>query len=249
LQNAKTDFGLAAQSTGLKYSVVSGNLQALLRALQTQSNVRVLSTPTITTSDNVEAKISIGQDEPFVSQTTETSGGNLRNTVDFKNVSISLVVTPHVNGSSDVIGLEVEQTINEIIGREPTLNAPIIANRQATTSVSVNDGQTIVIGGIIKENTNRITKAIPLLSSIPFIGELFKSTDNTTTKSELMVFLTPRILKTEQDVADLTAKTKEELSIQPLTGIAGEKPDPVTDNTGTTSDNTGTATEKPATTP
>jgi len=225
LQSASTNLGVSTQTTGLKYSVLSGNLQALLRALQTQSNVKVLSTPTITTSDNVQATISIGEDQPFVSETSETSGGSIRNTVDFKNVSISLKVTPHVNGSSDVIGLEVQQTINEILGTEPTLNAPIIANRQALTTVSVNDGQTIVIGGIIKENSNRATKAIPLLSSLPLIGELFKSTDNVKTKSELMVFITPRILKTDQDIADLTNAARGQLSIQPQTGIAAnDKP-------------------------
>ncbi len=219
-QSAATDFGLAAESTGLKYSVLSGNLKALLRALQTKSNVRVLSTPTITTADNVQAKISIGQDQPFVSETSETTGGSLRNTVSFRNVAIALTVTPHVNGSSEVIALDVQQTINEIIGRDTRLDAPIIANREAITSVSVRDGQTIVIGGIMKDNKTRITKGVPLLSEIPIIGELFKSTENQNTRSELMVFLTPRILKTDQDVADVTNQTKEMLSVQPLQGVA-----------------------------
>lgn len=195
-----TNFDLKAQTLGLKYSVLSNNLQALLAALETQSNVKVYSTPSITTADNVQAMISIGQDIPFVTSENTTEGGTTLRTVDFKNVSIALTVTPHVNGSSSLISLEVLQTINELIGRDVELNSPIVANRQAKTTVMVNDGQTIVIGGIIKENSGRATSGVPLLSKIPLLGELFKSRTLTKQKSELMVFLTPHILGDESDI-------------------------------------------------
>jgi len=196
-------FDLAAEKFGLKYSIISDNLQALLHALTTRSNVKVYSTPSITTADNVAATISIGQDIPFVTSSEETSSGNLRQTVDFKNVSITLNVTPHITAVNDevpLITLDVQQTINELIGREIELNAPIVANRQAKTTVMVNDGQTIVIGGIIKENTEDVKKAVPILSKLPLIGEAFKSRSSVKTKSELMVFLTPRILHDDKSV-------------------------------------------------
>jgi general secretion pathway protein D len=205
-------FDLAAEKFGLKYSVISDNLQALLHALTTRSNVKVYSTPSITTADNVAATISIGQDIPFVSSSEVTSSGNVRETVDFKNVSITLNVTPHVTAASDLITMDVQQTINELIGREIQLNAPIIANRLARTTVMVKDGQTIVIGGIIKENEEDVKKAVPILSKIPLLGELFKSSTTIKQKSELMVFLTPHILKDDDSV-----DTRREIELDKLT--------------------------------
>jgi general secretion pathway protein D len=212
--SADTGFGLAdAIPTGLRYSVISNNLQAVLRALTTKSNVKVYSTPTITTADNVRALISIGRQEPFVSSVEDTAqGGAFRRTVDFKDVSISLDVTPHVSEAANLITLEVIQTINELLGREEELNAPIIASRQAQTTVMVNDGQTIVIGGIIKDNKQRVVNGVPILEDIPILGELFKSRRWQTEHSELMVFMTPHILRDEQSVTERTAVEKAKLS-------------------------------------
>jgi general secretion pathway protein D len=172
----------------------------------------VYSTPSITTADNVQANISIGQDIPFVSSEEDTNGGNARRTVAFKNVSIALTVTPHVNESSELIALDVRQTINELIGTEEKLNAPIIANRQANTTVMVKDGQTIVIGGIIKDNRERDLEAVPYISKIPILGELFKYRTWKDQKSELMVFLRPHILMDEQSVDDVTMQQQHKLS-------------------------------------
>lgn len=208
-QSGSTDFGQADLMTGLKYSILNNNLQALLHALQTRSDVKVLSTPTVTTADNVEAKISIGQNVPYASSSTVTSGGNTITSVAFQPVAITLTVTPHVNGASDVIGLDVDQAINEIIGTNTDLNAPIVAARQATTSVTVRDGQTIVIGGIIQDRKSKTMKGVPILSSIPLIGSLFKSQDNVNEKTELMVFLTPRILLNDADADGVTSNAKK----------------------------------------
>lgn len=220
---ASTNFGQAALATGLKYSILNNNVSALLHALQSRNNVKVLSTPSITTADNVEAKISIGQDVPYVSNTTVTSGGNLQNTISFQSVAISLTVTPHVNGNSDVISLDVHQLINDIIRQDTTLNAPIIANREAQTTVTVKDGQTIVIGGIIQENKSDFIKAVPILSSIPLIGSFFKSKEHKTSRSELMVFLTPRILDSDllntKTTDDITNMARKQLSTQPPDGL------------------------------
>jgi len=212
LTSGGTNFDLSKETLGLKYSVLSNNLQALLHTLETRSNVKVYSTPSITTSDNIEAKISIGQDQPFVTSSQDTANGNPVRTTAYKNVSISLTVTPHVNGSTDLIAMDVDQTINEIVGQEAVLNAPIVANREAKTSVMVNDGQTIVIGGIIKDNRTRDISGVPLLDQIPLIGQLFKKNTWTNQKSELMVFLTPHILRTEDSVNDVTNAARGKLT-------------------------------------
>ncbi len=211
-QGVGPNFGLTDEKLGMKYSVISSNLQALLHAFKSNSNVKVYSTPSITTADNVPAKISIGQDVPFVTSSEQTSSGSLRQSVDFKNVSIALNVTPHISQASGLISLDVQQTINELIGTEPLLNAPIIANREAKTTVMVNDGQTIVIGGIIKKNVERVTTGVPVLSKIPIIGAAFRSKANKTSQSELMVFITPHILLDEESVTKITDEQRAKLS-------------------------------------
>jgi general secretion pathway protein D len=210
-----TDLGLASEPNGFRYNIISDSMQALLHAMKTDSNVKVYSTPSITTADNVQAKISIGSDQPFVSADETTTSGGTRRTVAFKNVSIALTVTPHVNEASNLIGLDVQQTINELMGREPTLNAPIVANREAKTTVMVNDGQTIVIGGIIKENKDREMQGVPWVSRIPLVGELFKRRTNTGQKSELMVFITPHILRDDKAIADVTNDAASKITDPP----------------------------------
>jgi len=206
-------FGLDQQQYGLKYSVISNSLQALLNGLTSKSNVKVYSTPTITTADNVAAKIAIGQDVPYVTSTQTNSAGNPVQTVAFQNVSVALNVTPHVNVASDLVTLDVDQTINEVVDHVQMLNdAPVIANREAKTTVMVNDGQTIVIGGIIKDNTDKENQGVPLLSKIPLVGELFKSHTNSKQRSELMVFLTPHILRDEASVNAITNRERDKLS-------------------------------------
>lgn len=214
-ETANTDYGLSKLTTGFKYSVISDSLKSLLRMLETRSNVKVYSTPTITTADNIEAQISIGSEVPFVTSEIEDVSGRFRRTVDFKQVAVALRVTPHVNEASDVIAMDLRQTINEVIGRETELDAPTIASREVKTSISVKDGQTVVIGGIMKQNKELIIKRIPILSRIPLIGQLFTSRDWSNTKSELMVFLTPHVLKDDDDVTKVTDEAKGKLSYPP----------------------------------
>ncbi len=208
-----TDLGLSKETTGFRYNVISSSLQALLQTMATDSNVKVYSTPSITTADNVQAKITIGSDQPYVSSSEDTTTGGVRDTVDYKTVAVSLTVTPHVNDASNLIGLDVDQTINELLGTDATvLNSPIVANREAKTTVMVDDGQTIVIGGMIKENKDKEIQGVPWLSRIPLIGEAFKRHTNTGEKSELMVFITPHILRDDQSVKDVTNSAANKVS-------------------------------------
>ena len=208
-----TNFGLAnpvnGWANGLQYSVLSNNLSALLSSLTTKSNVKVYSTPSITTADNVAAKISIGKEIPYVSSTESTNVGII-NTSTYVDVSITLNVTPHVNITSNLIGLDLDQTINDV--QNLNQNPPIITQREAKTSVMVTDGQTIVIGGMIQENSDKEHQDVPLLSRIPLLGSLFKTRDNSHGKTELMVFLTPHILHTEDNISDITNKEQKKLS-------------------------------------
>jgi len=240
--NGGTNYGLQSGATktatngmpvGFKYSVVSKGLSAFLQGLATRSDVKVISSPTITTADNVKATLTIGENVPYLSSSSMSDTGTVTQGVTYQAVNMSLVVTPHVNISSDLIGLDIDQKIDEMLGNVTSaMNAPLIANREAQTSVMVNDGQTLVIGGIMKEDVQKtrnspswLTKipVLNLITKVPLVNNLFISETRSNTRSELMVFLTPHILRddvtanvaknTHVTVAEETLKAQQQITL------------------------------------
>jgi general secretion pathway protein D len=209
-QTGKTSFKLAEEVYGLKYSILGQSLEGLLMALEKNTNVNILATPRILTLDNREAIINIGQEVPYLQSTQQTSSGNVITTYDFRDVGVILTVTPRIN-KSETVTMDVNQEINSLI--EFTLfNAPVVAKREASSSVTVKDGQTMIIGGIIQDNKKSTTNKIPILGSIPFIGKLFQRQETTTEKTELMVFITPHIVRSIEEAEQLSLKQQSELS-------------------------------------
>ncbi|MFC1719187.1 secretin N-terminal domain-containing protein, partial [Candidatus Poribacteria bacterium] len=211
-QTGTTAFGLADEIFGLKYGLLSDKLEGLLMALEKNTKVNILSTPRILTLDNSEAIINISQEVPFLESTQETATGGVLTSYDFKDVGVILTVTPRIN-KSDTVTLDVNQTINSLI--EFTLfNAPVIAKREATAVVTVKDSQTMIIGGIIEDNKTETINKIPILGSIPFIGKLFQRQESKTEKTELMVFITPHIVRDPEAAEKLTQAQQSELMLQ-----------------------------------
>ena len=199
-QNGTTNFGLSNEVYGLKYAVLGQTIESLLMALEKNTKVNVLSTPKILTVDNKQAIINIGQEVPYLESTQQTNTG-LVTSYSYKDVGVILTVTPRIN-KSGTVSLDVNQQINNLI--EFTLfNAPIIAKREATASVTVKDGQTMIIGGIMQDNKTETINRVPILSSLPFIGNLFKRKEITSTKTELIVFITPHIIRNPEDANKL----------------------------------------------
>jgi general secretion pathway protein D len=213
--------GLAAMS-GLAVGAVKGtftykgveylNVGALLHALQTDSDVNVLSTPNILTMDNQKAEIMVGQNVPFITGQTQnatTGSGTLFNSVERKDVGIKLQLTPQIS-SDDNVRLEVNQEISDVIATSTTNPAgPTTSKRSASTTVVVKDGQTMVIGGLIRDNVVASTSKVPFLGDIPLLGWLFKSKTTSIEKTNLMIFITPYIIKTEAEASDLTRQKNE----------------------------------------
>ncbi|MFQ3586844.1 MAG: secretin N-terminal domain-containing protein [Fimbriimonadaceae bacterium] len=196
--------------TGLRYSLTGGTLDGFLNALATDSKFQVLSTPRIFTSNNVQAQINISQSVPFILSTREDPNGGITFNYSFQDVGIVLTVTPRITANGTVT-MDVSQTANDLQGFTD-FNAPIVNQRQANTTVSVRDGETIILGGIIRNTVNSTTNKIPLLGDIPILGNLFKSTSNTRAKTELLVFLTPRIVRTPEDAQKLRDQQTQQMS-------------------------------------
>ncbi len=165
-------------------------LDAALRAMESSGQGKIISSPKILTLDNKKAMIKQGQEFPY--QTVEDGEVN----VEFQNVDLLLEVTPHVTPDRRV-SLKMKTTKNEIVGFIST-GDPIISTNEAETELLVDDGETIVIGGVVKNDVKFTESGFPILKDIPMLGWLFKSTIETNSKQELLIFLTPRIVQLEQ---------------------------------------------------
>ena len=193
-------FGVGGEnSSGVRYG-------ALLRALQTDTNTNILSTPNIVTLDNEEAELIVGQNLPFVTGSfTGTGSTNPQNpfqTIERQDVGLTLKVTPQIN-EGDTVQLVLEQEVSSVI---PGTVEQGIATRKRSikTSVLVDDGGILILGGLIAEEVSDTKSKVPLLGDIPLIGFLFRTENTTKTKQNLMIFLRPTILRDHKDATFVT---------------------------------------------
>jgi general secretion pathway protein D len=201
--------GLDDLTRGLRYSVVGGDISAVLRALATDQRFNILATPRIFTSNNQAAEINIGQQVPYIISVRESDVGSQTFNYGYMDVGIILNVVPRI-AQNGLVTMDVQQEANELTGFT-SFNAPIIAQRTTSTQVSVADGQTVIIGGIIRDTETKSVNKVPILGDLPLLGSLFRSTDKTKSKTELMVFLTPRIVKNPTEAAAITEDQKKQL--------------------------------------
>jgi general secretion pathway protein D len=188
---------------------------ALLRALQSDSDVNVLSTPNILTTDNQKAEIMVGENVPFITGQAQTAAtaGQIFTQIDRRDVGIKLNITPQIT-SDDNVRLEIKQEISTVVetaGLNPNTVGPTTSKRSADTTVVIKDSETMVIGGLIRDNVVSSTRKVPLLGDIPLLGWLFKSKTTSVEKTNLMIFITPYIIKNEQDAEAITRRKNEAL--------------------------------------
>ena len=188
-------------------------LGALLRALQTDESVNILSTPNILTTDNEDAEIVVGQNVPFITGQTATTGGNVLTSIERQDVGITLRITPQINADNQV-RMRIEQETSSVQAAAPQgLNVNqqglITRKRSARTTVVANDRQTIVLGGLMSDEIDRSQTKIPILGDLPILGWLFKSSQSTNRKTNLLIFLTPYVIETADDMETYTNKREE----------------------------------------
>ena len=172
-----------------------------LQALQENSAVNILSTPNILTMDNEEAKIIVGKNVPFQSGSSLSGTGMSSMSISREDVGLTLKVTPQIN-ESRFVTLEVFQEVQEIESIDET-KGPTTTKRSAETTVVVRDNQTVVIGGLIGTTESETEKKIPILGDIPLIGMLFRKSTTLSTKTNMMIFLTPHIIEGPEDLEEV----------------------------------------------
>ena len=201
----------ALTSAGITVPIVgkATNIPIVLQALQTNGALNVLSTPNIMTSDNKEAEIFVGENVPFVSGTNLTSTGLSQQSIERKDTGIILKITPQIS-EGEYIKLDIYQEISAVkdfgTATSPNLGS---TKRSAKTSVVVKNTDTVVIGGLIQDSNNVTESKVPLLGDIPFLGWLFKTKNLTHEKTNLLILLTPRIIKDARDMAEASANQKD----------------------------------------
>jgi general secretion pathway protein D len=212
LVSALSTSGLSSLVTLPKLNTPA-NFAAILHALQSNGAVNVLSTPNILTSDNKEAEIFVGQNVPFITGTNLSSTGLSQQSVERKDVGIDLKITPQIS-EGEYVKLDIYQEITAVVPTavsSGSVNASdlVTTKRSAKTSVVVKDKETVVIGGLIQDQETEAENKIPLLGDIPGLGWLFKSKSKQRTKTNLLIVLTPRIIRGAEEMAEVTGAQKQ----------------------------------------
>ena len=197
--------------------VLSGPNQGnvALSALQAVTNVRVLSSPQVLVLDNEAARLQVGNLVPFLtssSQSVLTSGAPIINSIDYRETGVIMEVTPRVN-SGGLVTLDISQEVSDVDTSATTsgINSPTFLQRNVTSRVVVQDGQTVGLAGLIRDGATRGNSGIPFLKDIPVLGLLAGRQDNTRTRTELLVLITPHVVHDQRDARALTEDLRDQL--------------------------------------
>jgi general secretion pathway protein D len=185
-------------------NLAKGRIDAMLSLAESRGDVKIVSRPVLLASNNVEARFLVGSQRPFVqvSRSLPTDTPSRDQVVQYRDVGTKLTVRPTINDDG-YVSLVVQQEINAATS-ETQFDAPVISTREASTQVLVHDGQTIVLGGLRDKQRDRTRHGVPVLSSIPILGGLFGGQSEHETATELFIFITPRILRTDADADSVT---------------------------------------------
>lgn len=227
--NATVRFGTPAEVDSLTpindfvvrvVSLDRANVRALLRAVASTSNVRVLSTPEIMAANNREARIVVGNRIPFVAS-TRLGDFAVDRSVQYEDVGTTLTIVPTIN-QDDYVSVQILQEVNSLTSQviAAALDAPVIATREASTRAIIRDGQTVVIGGLIGDSRDYLESGIPYLKDIPLLGNLFKHRSEVRTRTELAIFVTPYIVRSDADADFIRERIRTRMDV-PVPDSAG----------------------------
>jgi general secretion pathway protein D len=213
LGEGKTN-ALVQNFPGFSYMFSEANTNVVLNALTSLTTVNVLSSPELFVLNNHTASLQVGDEVPITTASavsTDTSSAPLVNSVEYRDTGVILKVTPRVNDSGLVL-LDIAQEVSDVATTDTSnIDSPTIQQRRIASSVAVQDGQTIVLGGLIKDNRSDTKAGLPFLRDLPGIGELFGSRDKTHDRTELIVLLTPKVVRNPIDVQALTDELERKL--------------------------------------
>ena len=215
--------GLPIGTTGFNYSILTraGDVRLILNAFAQNNNVRVVSTPRVLAKSGSQANIEVGTEVPIITSQGTTNQVQVNGTsgiiqaIEYQKTGVLLAVTPVVH-SGDRIDLTVNQVVSQALPNStPGISSPLIQNRNVSTQLTLADGATVVIGGLISENTTNDDSGMPFLKDIPGVGQLFRNQSVRKTRQELLVFITPYVISNESDSAAITRNFQDQMMSWP----------------------------------
>jgi general secretion pathway protein D len=173
--------------------------------------------PKIMTTNHRKARIIVGENRPFVTdsritETTDPATPTVIRSFEYKDVGITLEVTPHVS-QGGMVRLDVNSEFTKLIEdvAATSLDTPVTAKRSAQTTVSMNSGNTVIIGGLMRDDTTRVTQQVPIVGSLPLVGPLFRSQRDRTQKTNLLIFITPIVMASQEQLLDTTERMEQQM--------------------------------------
>lgn len=210
-----TGLSLGVLKQGIKIGDVTfPSIAAILRAYKSDSDINIISTPQILTTDNKKAEISVGENVPYITSRNTTASEQDYTQYEYKDVATKLSIVPHINQAGS-LRMEIATEVVRI--KDNSADTPTTYKRTASTTVVLSDKETVVIGGIIGHDTSDVEWKIPFLGDIPGLGWLFKTRTTTSAKTNMFIFITPRIVR---NPAELTAVTESKEEIMEKMGVA-----------------------------
>lgn len=197
---------------GFSYTVSNsiGDISAVLNALAEDSLVNVISTPSVMVLDNHTAFIHVGDQIPVQSGTAITDGGTSIEKIEYRDTGVKLSVTPSVNAGG-MVTMDIEQSVTDVGTVDPATRQRSFLERNFNSRVAVRSNESVVLGGLIRENSSQGASGIPWLYKIPVVGSLFGTTENTSRRTELLVIITPRVMFDEEDLREVSREMRSRM--------------------------------------
>lgn len=221
--NMNAEGGIGAAQPGFSYSFrnPAGQLRAVFNALANDSLLRVLSNPSLLVLDHHTASIHVGDQQPVKSSTTQTEGGNVTEAIEYKDTGVMLSVTPSVNAGG-LVSMDITQTVTDVGARDDATGQRSFLQRQVRSRVAVRSGESIVLGGLIRDNENQSKGGVPGLYRLPLIGGLFGTSERSTYRQELLVMITPRVLEHEAELRAISEEMRERVARLQRQGMSSD---------------------------
>lgn len=188
----------------------AGNVRAVLNALSKKTSVKVISSPSLMVLDNHSASIAVGTQTPIQAGETVTTDGIIRTSIQYKDTGVNLMVTPSVN-AGNVVTMQVDQSVTDVGEKDAVSGQRAFLQRQLSSKLAVRSGESIVMGGLIQSNNTTSKSGLPILHNLPLVGSLFGSTVNNGTRTELLVVITPRVVRTDVDIREVSDELRDRL--------------------------------------
>ena len=220
---------LPANSTGgFSYTLKDtlGNMRVTLNALAAKSLIKVISSPSLMVLDNQVASIAVGTQQPIrTGETTNlnTVGNTTTTSYQYKDTGVQLAVQPSVN-SGDLVTMDITQSVTDVGDEDTVTGQRAFLQRQISSKVAVRSGEAIVLGGLIKDNSSNSRSGVPLLSGLPVVGGLFGATTNNSGRTELLVVITPRVVRTDPEIREASEELRDRLQGLDVIGLRDRAP-------------------------